>query len=201
VRFEEVEPALLARCQAGDLDAFATLCGQIQQDLYAFVYAQLRDHDDSDEVVQECLFRIHRHLPKLENLGRFAWWVMHMAVNQCHSQRSRASVRPLYSFDDAVEVDEERMVAASTRPPSPSESIERREMARDIDEAIRALPPKQRAAIVMFEIEGRPVREIAGVLECSEGAVKFGLHEARAKLREALRQYLPVRKGGAAPPR
>ena len=201
MRFEDVDTALLARCRKGDLNAFGDLCSQIQQDLYAFIYAQLRDHDDTDEVLQECLLRVHRHLPKLDDLNRFAGWIMRMAVNQCHSQRARAGVKALYPLDDAVEVAEGRMVAGATRPATPGEAVERHEMARDISEAVRALPPKQRAAIVMFEMEGRPIREIAAALECSEGAVKFGLHEARKKLRESLRQYLPARKGGAAPAR
>jgi RNA polymerase sigma-70 factor (ECF subfamily) len=59
-----------------------------------------------------------------------------------------------------------------------------------VNTAIAQLPPRQRSAIILYELENRPVREIAEILECSEGAVKFNLHEARKKLQELLRDQL-----------
>ena len=78
-------------------------------------------------------------------------------------------------------------------------------MRDDINAAIRQLPPRQRDAIVLFEVEDLSIREISELLGCSEGAVKFHIHEARKRLRGLLEHYLrpgpselhPERKGHA----
>lgn len=190
MRFEAVDPALLRKCQQGDLAAFEQLCSLIQQDLYGYVYSQLRNHDDTDEVLQECLVRVFRHLPKLQDLGSFPWWIMRIALNQCHSLRSRSNCRALYPLEEEVEVAQERRVGASRPPVSPREAVQRKETMHDIETAIAQLPPRQREAILLFEVEDHSIKEIAQLLECSEGAVKFNLHEARKKLKEYLGGYL-----------
>jgi RNA polymerase sigma-70 factor, ECF subfamily len=198
MRFAGVGRELLDRCRSGDMDAFDELCRAVQQELYAVIYSMLRNHDDADEALQECLVRLYRHLPQLNDLDRFPWWLMRIAVNQCNSARARAAVRALYPLNEEVEIQNEELVWQSGRVDSPRRALERKEMQTDIDAAIRELPPRQRSAVVLFEVEGRTIKEIADLLECSDGAVKFNLHEARKKLRELLKAYMtPVPAEGS----
>lgn len=85
-------------------------------------------------------------------------------------------------LDETIEVDNRDVVAASTAPTSPREELERKELSRKINDAIAKLPARQRAAIILYEVEGHSVGEVAELLDSSEGAVKFNLHEARKKL-------------------
>ena len=188
MRFDEVDTAQLQRAGDGDTTAFEQLCFAIQPDLYAFIRSHLRNHDDTEEVLQECLVRLHRHLHSLDDKSRFPWWLMRMAVNQCNSQRVRAAKRVSLPLDDAMRSEPQQLVAAAVPAPTPRESAERGDLRRRLDEAIALLPPRQRAAIVLFEVEDRPIAEIAQMLDCSEGAVKFNLHEGRQKLRQMLKE-------------
>jgi RNA polymerase sigma-70 factor (ECF subfamily) len=194
VRFEGVDIALLDACRSGDLVAFERLCRAVEADLYALLFSLLRDHDATDEALQECLIRIHGHLPALRDLERFPGWVMKMAVNQSRSVRARAQRVRLQPLEDGVEYPNELVVGHPHAGDSPPAVAQRAEMMAEVNAAIAALPERQRAAIVLFEIEDRSIREIAEILDCSEGAVKFNIHEARKKLRQALGHYLPARK-------
>lgn len=198
MRFEGIDLRLLERCRGGDLDAFDKLCRVIQRDLYGFVYSLVRNHDDADEVLQECLVRVYKHLPKLQELDRFPGWLMKMAANQCHTQRTRVGAKAMLPLQEGVDVPNERVVGGAEPADSPREALENKQMMECVDAAIAGLPPRQRMSVILFELENRPIREIAEMLECSDGAVKFNLHEARKKLRGALGQYLAPRPKGAA---
>lgn len=192
MRFDSIDPNLLKRCVAGDAAAFDALCVAIQQDLYGLLFAILRDHDDADDALQECFVRLFRHLSQLDAHEKFPGWMTRMAVNQCKTLLARKRNRSFAEFDDQVEVPNDSVVAAAETPASPRRSLESKELGTRIHEAIGALPQRQRAAIVLYEIEKHPVAEIASLLGCSQGAVKFNLHEARKKLRTLLHEFMPT---------
>lgn len=186
MRIEGADPALLARVQRGEAAAFERLCACIQQPLYAYIRAILRNHDDADEALQETLMRIYRHIGALEDLTKFSGWAKRIAVNQCHSLRARAAAAP------AEPLDPERDHADAPAPWRAVPALDSRaaaesaELGERISAAIAQLPPRQRTAIALYEVEQRSVREIAELFGCSEGAVKFHLHEARKRLRVLL---------------
>lgn len=199
MHFEAVTSALLERCRNGDSAAFNELCAAMQQGLYGFVFSMLRSHDDTDEVVQECLVRIYRFLPGLDSLEKFPGWVTRMAVNQCNTFRSRRAAQQLLPLEEGLEPAREQIVGAGRPPQSPREAAVHSQLSEAVNLAMTHLPPKQQAAIVMFEVHEMSIREIAEALECSEGVVKFNLHEARKKLRENLRPFLaPAQPAGGA---
>jgi len=69
---------------------------------------------------------------------------------------------------------------------NPREEVARRQMREQIESAMTELPDRQQTAVVLFEIEGCSIKEIASAMSCSEGAVKFNIHEARKKLQRRL---------------
>ncbi len=190
MRFDAVPPDLLRRASEQAPGAFDELCTAVQVDLYAFIFSHLRNHDDTDEVLLECLYRLHRYLAKLDDLTRFPWWLMKMAVNQCATLKARHQKHDTVELEENLGLMGADHLAAATPPASPRESAQRNDMRRCVNEAVATLPPRQRSAIVLFELEHQPISEIARMLECSEGTVKFNLHEGRKKLRVILTETL-----------
>lgn len=132
--------------------------------------------------------RVFRSLPRLREIGRFPAWIMKLAVNQCNTARSRRQTGRVLSLEDgAADLDFLQPAAGATPPRGPREASITREACRHLNAAIAQLPPRQRAAIILFEVEQMSVRQVSELLECSEGAVKFNLHEARKKLKAALK--------------
>lgn len=190
MRFDAVPLELLERCREGDVEAFEELCKAVQADVYAVLLFMLRNTEDAADAQQECLVRLYRHLGKLQDLSKFAGWFMRLLINHCNTVRKSTSIRQVSALDDLVEIPEQGLLAHSRPPPSPRAAAASREMDTHLNAAIATLPEKQRAAILMYEIEQMSVREISQVLECSEGVVKFNLHEARKKLQKLLAPML-----------
>ncbi len=189
--FSDLDLELVSRCQRGDQEAFGLLCACIGDDLYRFVLSILRNHDDADDVYQEVLVRVHRHLRSLRDPARLPGWVRRIAVNQCHTHRARNARSSHLSWDALAEPPPvEQTVWVPQGAETPRQAMLRRELGDQINIAIAALPPRQRTCLVLFEIDGNSIREIAGELGCSEGAVKFNLHQARKKLQGSLKAYL-----------
>jgi RNA polymerase sigma-70 factor (ECF subfamily) len=193
VALQDVPIELVVSCQQGDPFAFEQLVARIGPDLYKMIFAQVRDHDDTDEILQECLIRIYKHLPTLREVAKFPGWISRMIINQCHSHRLKRSRTAMESTDDVVEISDRDVMWQNPHAGNPRKVLMRKEIQAEINQAIRNLPPRQRSAIVLFEVEGHSIREIAGVMECSEGAVKFNIHQARKKLKASLRQYVRQR--------
>lgn len=190
MRFDCVASELLDRCRKGSPDALDELCLCVQDDLYAFILSHVRHTDDAADLLQDCLVRVCRSISSLRDTSRFAPWIMRMALNLCHSHFARPGKGKVISMEDLSDPVEPARLAASSAPaPSPREASAANELQRFLNSAIRELPDKQRAAILLFEVEQLPIKRVAEILDCSEGAVKFNLHEARNKLRVALKQF------------
>jgi len=194
-----ISPSLLVRCQNGDLDSFERLFERIREDLYRIIYSFMRDHDDTDEVMQESLIRIFRHLPSLKNVEKFPSWAMRIVVNQCHTYRSRKGRVAYTPLDELSEREDHQATFQHGLSASPRETMMQNEVIEAIHRAIGELPKRQRSAILLFEIEGLAVKEVAEAMQCSEGAVKFNVHQARKKLQKALAtEWNSVRRSLAA---
>ena len=201
----DVPVALVEACRQGDRGAVEQLLGLISPDVYRIVYSMLRDHDETDEVVQETLIRLFRYIHKLKDADRFASWVMRIAVNQVQTWRMKKSRQRLYEVTESMENDEGVVVLAG-RPANPRDAAVHRQMREHIENAMGTLPDRQQTAVVLFEIEGCSIKEIAEAMSCSEGAVKFNIHEARKKLQrrlgyliQGLSRKLHISTGGESP--
>ncbi len=183
----DVPVDLILACRTGDRPATERLLREISPDVYRIVYSILHDHDDTDEVVQETLIRIFRYITSLKEPERFASWVMRITINQVQTWRVRKGRRRFFELDEVLDLDEGVVVVGSGQGArSPREEAIQSEVRQEISQAMAALPDRQQTAVMLFELEGLSIREIAGVMNCSEGAVKFNIHEARKKLQKRL---------------
>jgi RNA polymerase sigma factor (sigma-70 family) len=177
---------LIQNARNGDATAIEELMMVISPDLYRIIFSMLRDHDDTDEVLQESLLRVFRYLKKLKDCGRFTPWTIRIAVNQVHTFRMKRGKNRFYTLEEEMEPEEGAVILNSTPMPDPCDAASRNETRAQIIRAMKALPNRQQTAIMLFELEGLTIRDIAKVMDCSEGAVKFNIHEARQKLQRTL---------------
>lgn len=163
------------------------LCRQVQSGGYAVLLSILRNPEDAADALQEALIRLVRFLPGLRTPSQFSGWMMRLLINQAHTARRKntATVVDLMQSPDGTD----SLVPAE--PATPSSQSPRRiaasaELATYINQAVSELPPRQKSVLVLFELEQMSIREIAEVLELTDGAIKFHLHEARRNLRRNL---------------
>ena len=129
----------------------------------------LRDRDRAEEVTQDAFIQLFTRWRRISTYERPGAWVRRVAIRMAIRAARREQVRAL------VERNEPRQVE---------------DAVPDVDlvAAIQTLPETQRAVIVLFYFEERPIAEIVHILGCSESAVKVWLHRARKSLAVALQE-------------
>jgi RNA polymerase sigma-70 factor (ECF subfamily) len=166
---EEIE---LALARAGDHDAFAALVRRVDEGLRALAYRLLGDRDRMDDALQEAYVRAFRALPGFRGDSALATWLYRIVYNVCQEELRRSSRL--------------RLVEASTEAPDPPSVAETVELRAGLAEALAALAPEDRAAVLLVDAQGFDYRAAAEILGVPEGTVASRLNRARALLRRAL---------------
>jgi RNA polymerase sigma-70 factor (ECF subfamily) len=167
---------LVARCRAGDSDAFEALYREHSPRLYALARRMTGSSPESEDLLQEIFLQVHRKLGSYRGDAAVGTWLYRLAIRQCldflRSRQGRmgAASRPLE--DDGPNV--------PTTRETPAARI-------DIERAVAQLPPRCRIAFVLHDVEGLEHKQIADMLGVSESASKSRVFEARMKLRAMLR--------------
>lgn len=175
------DPELLAATLAGDEAAFLELYGRHHERVYRFAYRMTGSPDAARDVTQTCFVGLlqapTRYDARRASLGTY---LCAAARNLSLRHASRAwRERPLPH-------ERERPAAE----PSPEERLLEEERARLVREAVLALPPLHREALILAEYEELELGVIAEIVGAEVGAVKVRLHRARRKLRAALERRM-----------
>jgi RNA polymerase sigma-70 factor, ECF subfamily len=170
-----VGPELIERCQQGDRAAFEELVRLTHRRVYSLAYRLVRDRSDAEDVSQEAYLRIFRGLAGFRKEAAFETW-MYRIVTNCAMSHLRRRGR----FGDLLRDEEGPDQATPDR--AQELTVERDELSR----GLAALPEGQRVAVLLKDVYGLSVREIATELGIEEGAVKVRVHRARRKLKELL---------------
>lgn len=130
--------------------------------------------EDAQDAAQEVFLKLHKNLKQFDPAQPFEPWLYRMTVNVCLDVlRKRRPVEPLDQVGP--------MVAAEAET-----GLLERERASALQRALDRLPQKERAALVLREVEGLTTREVAAALESSETTVRSQICQARLKLRKLL---------------
>ncbi len=167
------ERALVLSAQAGDNTAFAGLVHRHQRRAYAVARAIVLSHDDAEDAVQEGFLHAFRALERFRPEQAFGAWLHRIVANAALDIARRRKVR------DADELPE--TLSSPHRDPAESDELRSR-----LSEALETLGERQRAVIVMHDVEGYKHAEIGVLLGIPEGTARSDLHHARAHLRRLL---------------
>ena len=189
------EPALITAARKGDLDSFNTLVLAYQHQVYNLAYRIMGEAASASDATQEAFISAWRHIGSFRG-GSFKAWLLRIVTNACYDELRRVKRRPASSLESLYVEDP---TPDADLPPSQLESPEaftqRRELNRAIQAGIAQLPPDQRIALVLSDVQGMSYEEIAEATSANLGTVKSRLSRARARLRDLLVEHgelLPV---------
>ncbi len=186
------EAALIASAQHGDVDAFNQLVLAHQRLAYNVAYRILGNEETASDATQDAFLRGYRAMSKFRG-GAFKAWILRIVTNCCYDQLRAMKRRPTTPLDDLVENDEHSRLFED-HCERPEASVERKELGEIIQAGIDTLPPDQKVAVVMSDIQGLSYSEISVATLVSIGTVKSRISRGRAKLRDYLmahRELLP----------
>lgn len=176
------EQDLVERTQSGDLGAFNLLVEHYQATVFNVCFRMLRTPQGAEDATQETFISTYRNLASFRG-GSFRGWLFRIAGNACYDELRRQKSRPASHLEDESGAPRFEPAAGGA---SMDELAQQSELRDAIQSALLALPPDQRLAIVLCDIQGMDYAEIAHVMQCSLGTIKSRINRGRAKLRTLL---------------
>ena len=167
---------LLQRAVAGDVSAFERIMTRYERRVLSLAWRLLGRLEDAQDASQEVFLRAFRYLHRFDPQRPLQPWLMRMTVNVCHDIGKKRQQQPQATI-------EEDQFRCSGDPHQDLHSEERR---RILYRALRELPEKERAAIVLRDIEGMSTAEVAEILGSSEATVRSQICTARLKIKKAV---------------
>lgn len=135
----------------------------------------VRDRGAAEELAQEAFVRLHRHWTNVRRYESPEGWVRRVALNRAFSWRRREGRRPVLEVTAAI---------------GPQAAYEPDTRHLEVLEAVRALPPRDRALVALYHLEDRPLSEVAEVVGLTPAAAKVALHRARRRLAAQLTEEM-----------
>jgi len=184
------EQELVRRAQAGEEAAFEELIRRHQQRVFGLVNGILRRRDDVEDVVQQVFLKVFVSLKRFDQRSAFSTWLYKISVNECWDYLRKRKVRPLTYEADLSEDQVSRLdgVASADKPPEdPSQRAEARDL---LERMLDKLPEEDRQLLMLKEVEGFSVQELAEMLNLNVNTVKVRLFRSRARLTEVYKRKL-----------
>jgi RNA polymerase sigma-70 factor (ECF subfamily) len=175
------EAQLLERASGGDRAAFDDLVRSHLGEVYGLIHRLVGNHEDAEDLAQDCFVKAFRSLRFYRGEGTFAAWLGRIAVHLArdHHRRRGRQLRTV-----ALELTEVELAARST------EELTQRELVSLVGEAVEDLPHNLRAALVLRVLEGRDYDEVARATGMKPGTVRTQVMKARKRLLSALRPWI-----------
>jgi RNA polymerase sigma-70 factor (ECF subfamily) len=180
---------LVQRARQGDPAAFGELVNRHRSAVYRAAAAALGSHADAEDAAQDAFLAAFRRLDTFRGDSSFKTWLLTITWHQAINRRRmvtrlwRLIVQP--GADAETESPFERVASAG---PTPEEAVVDNEFRDAIRQAIRALPPKLRDALLLAQAGEYTYEEIGAMLNAPVGTIKWRVSEARRSVRKQLRE-------------
>jgi RNA polymerase sigma-70 factor (ECF subfamily) len=174
-------PELLERCRRGDQLAWEALVRQYQGRVYSLAWHYVRNQEEARDVAQEAFVRIYNKLSSFKDSEMFLPWMLRLTRNVCIDHLRRAKARPPaddVAIDAGIEMTDTR--------PTPEREAEASSQRRLLHRALDRISAPYREMILLKEIQGLPLEEIASMLDLPLGTVKSRSNRARLELARAV---------------
>lgn len=184
----ERDVALMLRVKEGDVEAFELLVELHQSAVIGTVAKMLGGASEAEDIAQQVFIRIWKSAKRYQPKAKFTTWMFTITRNLVFNETRRRKRKPTVSVEEREE--ESHQQVEDVHSTTPDQDALHSELERAVDDAIQALPEKQRLAVVLRRYEEMPYDEISRVLSMSVPAVKSLLFRARTQLKESLEKYL-----------
>jgi len=183
---------LMLAVQGGSETAFRDLFRIYSGKILAYVGRMVGHGARAEELTQDVFVQVFRFRDRYRPESRLSTWIFRIATNICLNELRRPEHRLRVDLWAQESAGEEAREVQLPDPDafSPEQNAGASQLAVALGREIEALPPKQRAALVLARIDGLPYKEVAEALGCTEGAVKALIFRATHGLKERLKDLL-----------
>ena len=182
---------LIINAQKGDMNAFEELVFRYDKHVLNIAKSFRNNDDDAKDIYQEVFMRVYKGLKNFQFKSEFTTWLFRITTNVCITHQSRK--KDYDSIHREISNDED---STTTLADTLSDFKTADEMAisadisKHVNYVLEELPPKQKMAFTLKYFQEYKIREIADMMQCTEGAVKKYLFMATHKMRNRLKCIL-----------
>lgn len=160
-------------------EAFRELVGEYKERLYWHIRHMVKNHEDSHDVLQNTFLKIYRNIEQFKGDSKLYSWMYRIATNESITFLNKKAKR---LHLNSVELQDQIINNLESDPYFEGDDIQLK-----LQKAIARLPAKQQQVFTMKYFEDLKYREIAEILETSEGALKASYHIASKKIEKFLK--------------
>jgi RNA polymerase sigma-70 factor, ECF subfamily len=188
------EAALVRRVQARDEVAFREIVERYQAKVFSIIYGILRNHNDAEDIAQQVFSKIYFSIQNFDFRSSLLTWIYKITVNECYDYLRKKRVRKLVYESDFSEEDAQRMQnidTATDQGPAVDKQLAQRDL---VVKLLAKLSSEDRSLLLLKEVEGHSVEELARMTGMNENTIKVKLFRSRQKLLKAAQRLARASK-------
>jgi RNA polymerase sigma-70 factor, ECF subfamily len=182
VRSGAYDRELVRRAQANDKEAYEELIKRHQQRVFAVASGILRRHEDIEDIAQQVFIKAYFSLKRFDGRAAFSTWLYRITLNECWDLLRKKKVRPLLYESDLSEEQAERVASAENSDVAGPDIRQRLETQQQVERLLEGLDERDKLMLMLKEVEGLSIEEIAEVLDLNANTVKVRLFRARRRV-------------------
>jgi RNA polymerase sigma-70 factor, ECF subfamily len=179
---------LVRRAQHGEKDAFELLVARHQGRVFAVAGGILRNREDVEDIAQQVFLKAYFSLKRFDQRSAFSTWLYKITVNECWDLLRKKKVRPLVFESELSEEQAHAYQSTEQKPEYAPDVSEQLETKQQLDHWLDCLEERDRTMLVLKEVQGFTVEEIAEIMGINGNTVKVRLFRARQKIAERIRR-------------
>ena len=178
---------LVRRAQKEDKEAFEELVRRHQARVFAVAGGILRNKQDVEDIAQQVFLKAYFSLKRFDQRAAFSTWLYKITVNECWDLLRKRKVRPLLYEADLSEEQARQYGASEEREEHAADVSKKLERKQELERLLECLEERDRMMLVLKEVQGFSVEEIAEILGINGNTVKVRLFRARQRITERVR--------------
>jgi RNA polymerase sigma-70 factor (ECF subfamily) len=196
VDYRKTEEAdLVRRVQARDEIAFREIVDRYQTKVFSIIYGILRNHNDAEDIAQQVFSKIYFSIGNFDNRSSLLTWIYKITVNECYDYLRKKKVRKLVYESD---FNEDESLRFEQTEPDPGAAYDTTLARRDLVVKLLAkVSEEDRNLMMLKEVEGHSVEELAEMTGLNENTIKVRLFRARQKLLKAAQRLMRGPQGNS----
>lgn len=182
------ETNLVRNCQSGDPDAFRLLVERYQGRVFSIAHSLVRLRADVEDIAQQVFTKVYFAIQNFDFRCALITWIYRITVNECYDHLRRNRSRKLFCISEISEAECRELERAPALGLAPDRQAE---LSQIVSLLLEKVSPEERVLLLMKEVEGYSIQDLARIFGWNQNTVKVKLFRARRRLAQVARKKLP----------